>query len=124
MASLSADFRLRVAQVVAMALAVTSGLASGIGLGWTTYIFDYNCVLSADLVYTVGANQTVFLDKDETNFGSIQACHYCTFGPVVATIYAVMWFWFFLFLSDWEKGERAVYRVRWVTTATTIRRLR
>jgi hypothetical protein len=47
-------------------------------------------------------NQTVQVDQALTVWGSVELCYYCVFTSVVATIYAIIWLWFFLLLSNWK----------------------
>ena len=101
-AEAGADTALRIALVLLHLLTVAGGFMTGIGMGWTTRIFSDRCILFSEMVIGLSKNQTISLDIDETTWGNLNICYYCTFATGMASIYAIIWFWFYFLLSEWE----------------------
>ena len=108
---MSVDTALRFVLVGLHIVTVAGGFMTAIGLGWTTRIFADRCVLYADMSITAGKNSSVTLNYEETEWGNINVCYYCTFSTGVAAIYAIIWFWFYFLLSDWD--ETNTIKLEW-----------
>ena len=100
-----ADTALRIALVLLHLLTVAGGFMTGIGLGWTTRIFDDRCILFSDMELEVTKNNTITLNVEETKWGSLNLCYYCTFATGMASIYGIIWFWFYFLLSEWDDTD-------------------
>ena len=95
---------LRIAQALLYMVTIASGITCCITMGWATKLLSGQCVLYADTVFLSPVNNTLRLDLTKTTWGSASMCSYCTFSAVVAVIYAIIWFWFYILMSDWKGG--------------------
>ena len=59
-------------------------------------------------------NQSLSLGE-ETVWGDAVKCNFCVFAAVCGSIMAIMWFWFYLLLSNFrvedKRGIRSVHNV-------------
>lgn len=101
--SASVDTALRIALVLLHLLTIVSGFMTSIGLGWATRIFGDRCILYSNMVVGLSKNSTVTLDYEQTEWGNLNMCYYVTFCTGVAAIYAIIWYWFYFLLSEWER---------------------
>ena len=103
----SVDTALRIALVLLHLLTVSGGFMTGIGLGWSTRIFKEHCVLYSDMELSMSKNSTIVLDFEQTQWSSIHMCYYCTFSTGMASVYGIIWYWFYFLLSEWDKSNNS-----------------
>ncbi|KAI0234931.1 hypothetical protein LSAT2_014692 [Lamellibrachia satsuma] len=89
------------------------GLMTSVSLGWTRRILNGGCLLAGSVrVSWHRGNSTVRLTDSDTAVGGT-ACSYCVFANVAVIIYAIVWFWFYVFLCRRDCATRRwVYAVR------------
>ncbi|ELU12892.1 hypothetical protein CAPTEDRAFT_198692 [Capitella teleta] len=95
---------LRIAQALLYLVTLASGITCCICMGVTSKLLNDQCVLYAKTVFYPPQNNTLKLDLALTSWGSGNVCSYCTFSAVMAVIYAIIWFWFYILMSDWKEG--------------------
>lgn len=97
------DRCLRFLQIGLQAGIMGSGLLVCLPLWWSVRIFNENCPLYSNIAVSVSANRTLSLDQGTSVWGGTSSCLFCTFTAVTAVIYALIWFWFFILMTDWGK---------------------
>lgn len=91
--------------VVLVTLTAVTGLATCLGLGWTSRMFqDGGCLLYARMQLTLTTNATrtiLLLDSEHTEWGRTVLCDFCTYTNAALVTYAALWLWMFLMLHKW-----------------------
>ena len=107
------DTILRVTQMTCQLAAVLFGLMTTLGAAWASTVIEYKCPLHANMSIEITPSE----DPDDTRdvltvnmpasvFGKNSVCQYTTFLPAVTSIYAIIWFWFYILLNNWNRQER------------------
>ena len=90
-------------------LAIIAGFSTFLPLGYIQKYFSNHCVLYADLrlkLEPVMNETTVKVCLQTSNWAPASTCDFTTFAPVVATIHAFIWCWFFLLMKKALKEEK------------------
>jgi hypothetical protein len=96
----STDFIFRIVVAVLQIVVFAACLTIGLALGWVTSDFG-NCVLYTSMTLNKDENGTLSVDRDKTHWMSLSTCSYVTYTGVSAAIYAIIWCWFYLLISEW-----------------------
>ena len=108
MGGLNRDSALRIAHVGLYVLTFTAGLMTCLGLGWATKILNQNCLLYSTMHLTKAPNDTIQLDVIQSHWGAPSICSYCIYSCSCIVSYAIIWFWFYLLLSDWKEKPMVI----------------
>ncbi|XP_061174537.1 uncharacterized protein LOC133183621 [Saccostrea echinata] len=94
--------KFRFSQIFVNGIVFILSLCACIPSGWTFNFFNFECLLHADLSVTVKTNDnsTVVLDWGGSTWGKPFQCHVATYAPVVASIHAFIWIWFYLQMEE------------------------
>lgn len=87
--------KFRFFQIIVNGIVFILSLFACVPSGWTFNFFNFECVLYADLSVSLKDNNTVVLDWSKSTWGKPIQCHMATYAPVVASIHAFIWIWFY-----------------------------
>ena len=89
-------------QITLRVLTLACGLVAALSLGWTTRICKDKCFLYGAIELSGVFNNSdpyVRLEEANTEWGKPAPCNYTTFTSVTVSIYAIVSFWFYVFLG-------------------------
>lgn len=102
-------------------LAATTGLATCLGLGWTSRTFENGaCLLYANMHLTLTTNGTrelLFLDSERSQWGRPVLCNFCTYANTTLVTYSVLWLWMYTMLHKFARKSRTGPNVRLLPVA-------
>jgi len=93
--------------IVLVTLAIMTGLATCLGLGWSSRIFDDGaCLLYTNMHLTLstnGSRDMVYLDNDLSQYGSPALCNFCTYVNATLVTYSALWLWMYIMLHKFAR---------------------
>ncbi|XP_052807384.1 transmembrane protein 179-like [Mya arenaria] len=85
---------------------IITGFCTFMPLSYVTYYFLDHCVLFAKVAISKMNTTTLTVDMTKTKWGSQSDCRFPTYTPLVMSIHAFIWCWFFLLLKEQLKKDR------------------
>ncbi|KAH3835907.1 transmembrane protein 179-like [Dreissena polymorpha] len=96
----------RTIQITVNALTIVTGFCTFMPMAFTSHYFQSHCVLFAKVRISMMNSTSLVVDMTQTVWGQISDCRFPTYTPLVTSIHAFIWCWFFLLLREQLKKDQ------------------
>lgn len=95
------DKRLRLVQIVLHSLCLIASLGTSLSLGWSVRVYYNYCPLYTQVQLEWATNHTLRVGPG-TVWQAVTLCNFAIYTAACGAILAIMWFWFYLLLSNFK----------------------